>query len=83
MSLYLGVLLNELFIAQFKILSRTWNNPTQNLYTEQLKSDILRTIEENKKTLAYEQKTVSGSKLYEVVIRNEQTFKNWSEGNAK
>lgn len=83
LSLYLGVLLNELFIAQFKILSRTWNNPTQNLYTEQLKSDILRTIEENKKTLAYEQKTVSGSKLYEVVIRNEQTFKNWSEGNAK
>ncbi|CAG9856962.1 unnamed protein product [Phyllotreta striolata] len=83
LSLYLGVLLNELFIAQFKILTRTWENPTQNLYTEQLKGYIVNTIEENKRVLEYERRTVSGNKLYEIVVKNEQIYSSWCELNSQ
>ncbi|XP_050511529.1 SET domain-containing protein SmydA-8-like [Diabrotica virgifera virgifera] len=77
LSLYLGVLLNEKFIAQFKLLLTTWNKPNQNLYTNQIKGDILNTLEENKRILMYEQKTNAGHKLIEVVTGNEALFENW------
>ncbi|XP_057655664.1 SET domain-containing protein SmydA-8-like [Diorhabda carinulata] len=77
LSLYLGVLLNERFMAQFKILTTTFDKPTQNLYTDQIKKEISEILEENRRILFYEQNTSAGRKLLEVVNRNRQSFENW------
>ncbi|KAJ8948644.1 hypothetical protein NQ318_022712 [Aromia moschata] len=78
LSLYLGVLLNELFIAKFKLFSRNFDAEKKGEFSDTVK-DIENILEENKLVLQHEIGSTAGSKLLEVVCQNEAKFKNWMD----
>ncbi|VEN63535.1 unnamed protein product [Callosobruchus maculatus] len=79
LSLYMGVLLNEKFIGTFKMITM--------MYEKEKKVDagklqeVLNILEENKNVLKYEINTTSGTRLLNVVCKNEMQFKSWMESN--
>lgn len=78
LSLYLGVLLNELFITKFKLLSRSFDVDNKDKFTVKIK-EITDILDKNKLILNYEKHSTAGSKLFEVILRNESKFTKWRE----
>ncbi|KAJ8923003.1 hypothetical protein NQ315_001551 [Exocentrus adspersus] len=81
LCLYLGVLLNEQFQAEFKLLQRRFESDRKNEFADSVK-EIVRLTGEGKATLKYEKNSAAGAKLFEVMCRGEDKLKEWMEENG-
>lgn len=80
LSLYLGVLLNELFYAKFKLLNRSFQSENKNQFSNEIEN-ILHILRDNKNVLENEHENHAGGKLYGVVEENERKFTSWMTQN--
>ncbi|XP_066261854.1 SET domain-containing protein SmydA-8-like [Euwallacea similis] len=80
LALYLAVLLNEQFLARFKLLSRSFNSEDKNSCSAEIE-EVLTTVADAKESLKYERQSETGGKLLQAVEANEMRFKKWLEGN--
>lgn len=78
LPLYLAVLLNELLMAKFKMLTRDFNSEDQESHSHDV-IDVLKLLDEVKRALKHEEASETGRKLLDVVKVNELKVNNWME----
>lgn len=74
----MAVLLNELLMAKFKMLTRDFNSEDQESHNHDV-IDVLKLLDEVKRALKYEESSETGRKLLDVVKVNELKINNWME----
>ncbi|KAK9885452.1 hypothetical protein WA026_010948 [Henosepilachna vigintioctopunctata] len=76
LSMYLAVLLNELYIAKFGLLKMKFRSDTKNEFKDEV-GNIDKILQEASELLKYEINSPSGEKLNEVICVNQISFLRW------
>ncbi|KAL3272854.1 hypothetical protein HHI36_014315 [Cryptolaemus montrouzieri] len=80
LSMYLAVLLNELYMGKFGLLERKFTKDTKENFSEDV-DNIKKILREASEALKYEIGSASGEKLNEVICMNEINFLKWMREN--